>query len=364
MTRPYVDLWAWFNSFHWEASAKNDHQRLRLWKIFDHAFDLREKNPEQAMAMLREAIALAEQLQEPWMALFYEYWLAEMLIFHLSRHEEGLELATRLVTRCSNEAYLDCPSRARVFITLIAAYCKIDMLSYTDEIGAMIATMESSIPLDDDTHLRLRYYRASLWMELQDNQRAWDDGLQYLEMSTNNDFRLSDAYLLLCHLSYLQQDDRSALDYAYLIEERAFSSERYSVVASSYYWQACLLLPHEPDEARRLFLRGIAQDNLLNLPQNLNLLYGRARYYEAQGEFETSLALWDEQIPQMNPQTPNRQTYFYIFLRRCFVLRQLGRLTEADVEQARQAARRMRKPERYFAQMDVLNDGQTAIPRY
>lgn len=73
MTWQYVDLWAWFNNFHWEASAKNDYERMRLWKIFDHTFDLREKSPEQALFMLREAVALAERLQEPWMAVFYEY---------------------------------------------------------------------------------------------------------------------------------------------------------------------------------------------------------------------------------------------------------------------------------------------------
>jgi hypothetical protein len=81
-------------------------------------------------------------------------------------------------------------------------------------------------------------------------------------------------------------------------------------------------------------------------------------------ELEASLALWDEQVRLMDPKTPNRQTNFYIFLRRCFVLRQLGRLMDADLEQVRQAALRMRKPERYFEQMKELTDGTTEIPRY
>ena len=53
-----------------------------------------------------------------------------------------------------------------------------------------------------------------------------------------------------------------------------------------------------------------------------------------------------------------------VFLRRCFVLRQMERLTEADIEQTRQAALRMRKPDRYLAQIEELHDGKTEIPRY
>jgi hypothetical protein len=92
-------------------------------------------------------------------------------------------------------------------------------------------------------------------------------------------------------------------------------------------------------------------------------LHGTCRYYEARGEYEKSLAMWDKHILLMNPKTPNRQTYFYIFLRRCFVLRKIGRLTEADIEQTRQAAQRMRKPEKYFAQIEELHNGKIEIPR-
>lgn len=364
MSRQYVQLWPWFNEFGRQARITDDQERLRLYKIDDNAFDHREKNPEQALALRREGVALAERLHEPCMALFYEYRVVEVLLFHLARYEEGLALATKIVTKASQEAFINCPARARVFITLISAYFETDALSYIDEIMAMVETMENHIPLDDDTHRRLFAYRAKLAMELHQYDKATEEALKYLEISAASAFRCTHAYGILGHLAYLQHNDRLALDYSYLMQETAIRANQHASLAHSYGWQALLLMQDMPEEAHRLFMLAIAEASVLSLPKELNMLYGKCRYYDARGEYEKSLFLWDEQIQLMNPRTPNRQTYFYTFLRRCFVLRQMRRLTEADVEQTRQAARRMRKPEKYLAQIEELQDGKIEIPRY
>lgn len=365
MSRQYVQLWPWFNEFGRQARIANDQDRIRLYGIDDTAFEHREKNPEYALTLRRQGVALAERLGEPCMALFYEYRVVEVLLFHLARYEEGLELATKIVTKASQEAYLNCPARARVFITLISAYFETDGLSYIDEIMAMIETMEQHIPLDDDTHRRLFAYRAKVAMELRQYDKAMEDALKYLEISAESAFRCTHAYGILGHLAYLQHNDRQALTYTYLMQENAIRANQHASLAHSYGWQALLLLLlGETDEAQRLFTLAIAEANTLSLPKELNLLYGKCRYYDARGDYDKSLFLWDEQIQLMNPNTLHRQTYFYTFLRRCFVLRQMGRLTEMDVEQTRQAAQRMRKPEKYLALVEELYDGKTAIPRY
>src|SRR5688572_2788138 len=155
MRRPYVEIGPWLDAFRSQAAAANDQERLYLCNILHNAFQQREKNPEQALSMCREAVAIAERLHEPWMILYYEYWIAEMLIFYLGRYEEGLALATRLVAKSSQDIYVNCPVRGRVFITLIAVYFELDTLSYVDEIRAMIETLENDIPIDEDTYQRL-----------------------------------------------------------------------------------------------------------------------------------------------------------------------------------------------------------------
>jgi hypothetical protein len=364
MNRQYVPLWSWFYEFGRMAAVTNDEQRLRLYRLHDSAFAQREKNPEYGLTLYREAVALAEHLKEPCMTLFYEYWVGEMLVFYLSRYEEGLDFVTRIVTKASQETYLNCPVRARVFITLIAAYYAIDALSYVDEMQAMIETMDRQIPLDDDTHARLYAYRAEIEILISLYDAAMQDALKYLEMSDMPAQEVQ-AYHILCSLTYLQHHDQQTLEYAYLMQQTAMQSSSNELLVASYCWQATMLsLKGEREEAERLFILGMAEANTLTLPDSQTILYGTCRYYEARGEYEKLLAMWDKQIQLMNPRTPNRQTYFYTFLRRCFVLRRLGRLSEADIEQTRQAALRMRKPEKYLARIDELHKDGIEIPRY
>jgi hypothetical protein len=296
----------------------------------------------------------------------YEYWVAEMLVFYLGRYEEGIEFTTRLVTKCAQDIYLNCPVRARIFITLIAAYYELDALSYSDEIWAMIHTMETSIPLDEDTHQRLFFYRAGMHLYHNDYDNALAEGLKYIEICNRSAFRAAEAYDVLCHIRYLQGANQQAFEYAHLCQEACRRDGRsQALLANSLCWQASLLaFRGETEEAERLFLLGTAQAKRLNLPDEQGILKATCRYYDVIGAHERSLALWDEQIRAMNPNTAGRQTYFEIFLRRCFTLRKLDRLTEGDIEQTRQAAQRMRKPEPYLACLNVLFDGKTELPLY
>jgi hypothetical protein len=365
MKRPYVDMWSWMETFVFRAQMARDQARLRLFAIHNIAFDQREKNPQQAFALLKEGVAQAEALQEYWVAASFECRMVEMLMLSLARYEDAVELATKLVTKMSQEAFVNFPMRAWAFINLIIAYFELDALSYSDEILAMIETVETSMPIDSDIHQRLYYYRSRLWLGLSEKDKAMTDALTHMEMCIRNPFRASYGYDLLTHLSYLAQDDRRALEYAYLAQDTSEQSDHKVALTNSYYWQALFLAQQQQtDAAHRLFMRATAEATALNLPYDLGLLRGKCRYYEAKGEYETSLAVWDEQIQQMDQKTASRQSYFYIFLHRCFVLRQLGRLTEADITQTRQAAMRLRAPDKYLPFLDALRNATPEIPRY
>lgn len=365
MSREYVQFWDWFNEFGRRARIANDQERIRLYELDDKGFAERQKNPDYALALYREGAVLAERLNESCMTLFYEHGVARMLIHHLSRYEEGLEMAAHLVAKSSRAPYTNCPVRSRIYMTLIAAYLNTDALSYIDEVRAMLNTLEHEMPIDDDVHARIHSFRGNLWMDLKEYDKAWDETLKHLELSEQSPFRKTHAYRRLCYLSYLRHQDRQALDYAFLLEDMAQKADYYSEVAVSYFWQALFhTLNGDGKEAERLFMRGVAQATSLNLWKPENYTHIRCRYYEARGEYEKSLAVWDEQIQMMNPETSRREGNFYKFLRRCFVLRKLGRLKEIDVEHTRQAALRLHRPALYLALMEELHDGNTEIPRY
>jgi hypothetical protein len=365
MKRPYVDMWSWINQFYNRALMAHDNERMRLLDIHGIAFDLREKNPQQALALLKEGLAQAERLQEPWIAISFECRMVEILMFSLARYEEAVEMATKLIPKMSQEAYVNFPMRAWAFINLVIAYFELDALSYKDEILAMIETLETRMPIDADIHQRLYYYRSRLWLGLREYDKAMTDALTHMEMSAGNAFRAAYGYDLLTHLYYIMRDDRRANDYAHLTQETSEQSDHKVLLANSYYWQALFLVQQDQtDAAHRMFLRAAVEDTALNLPQELSLLCGQSRYYEAKGEVEKSLAMWDDQIRLMDAKTPHRQSYFYIFLYRSYALRLLGRLTEADISQTRQAALRLGKPERYLPLVDKLQSGSLGSSRY
>jgi len=365
MKRPYIDMWSWLNEFAQRAYAMNDQPRIRLMTIHEIAFNQRETNPQQALGLCLEGLTQAEHLNELWLAMTFECRVVEMMMLSLARNEEAVDLATKLVTKVSQQAYINFPMRAWAFINLIIAYFELDALSYSDEIQAMIETLETRIPIDLDIHQRLYYFRARLWLGLREDGKAMTDALIHMDMSIQNDFRASYGYELLTHLNYLRHDDRNALDYAHLTEDKSLVSDHKVALTNSYYWQALFLaLQGQTEAAHRLFVLGVAAAQSLNLPHDLSLLHGKCRYYEVKGDYEASLAVWDDQIRSMDQNTSKRQSYFYVFLHRCFVLRQLGRLTEADIVQTRQAALRLRKPDKYLPYIDTLHDGKLEIPRY
>lgn len=364
MSRHYIHFWTWFYEFGRRAAMTNDNQRLTLYNIYDTAYDQREKNPERALSLCQEGVAMAERLNEPWMALFYEYWIGEILIFYLARYEEGVQVATRLVAKASQPLYAQCPLRPAIFISMISAYYLLDRLSYVEEMQAMINTMEQEMPLDQDTSARLVGYRALIGLALGTYEPAMENALKYLSLCEGPSQTVQ-AYHVLCMISYGQNDDRRTLAYAHLMNQNAQYTQLQELLATSYLWMATLLaLKAEPQEAERLFTLGMAEVQALNLPNSQAILLGTCRYYETTGQYEKSLAMWDKQIALMNPATPKRYSYFLIFLRRCFVMRKMGCLTESDIEQTRQVALRLHRPDRHLALINTLYDGQTDIPRY
>lgn len=222
------------------------------------------------------------------------------------------------------------------------------------------------MPLDEDTYQRLFFFKAGLWLWLGDYDQAFLAAQQYIEVSMNSDFRAAGAYSLLCQICYIQGRVQQALEYTYLCQEAALKDgSSQAVLAGSHLWHAILMaLMAQTDEAERLFTLGSAHAKAFNVTNMHVVLRGTTRYYETIGAYEKSLAVWDGQIRRMNSQTPNRQSHFYVFLRRAFVLRRMGCLTETDIDQARQIAQGMRKPEKYLALIEDLNDGQIDIPRY
>jgi tetratricopeptide (TPR) repeat protein len=356
MTRAYVQLWDWFNQFEQEARRAGDQERIRLIQLHREAWNLRLKNPQQAYTFCMQGTQLARQLGEPCMELFHEYWATEMLLVYLIRVNDGLDLAHKIVTKSSQPRYASCPVRGRTYITLVSAYYSLDAIGYQQKISDMIEFMEREIPMDSDTHRRLQGHRVRLWMNKEDYATAEEEAIQYLSMSEGDIFREVDAYQLLTRITYYRGSEDKALQYAALRAERTKDLNDMQAHAASLMWQALILRKRgDEDEAQRLFIQSMVQYNTLGMEKNREYYEALCRFYDVKKEYEKSLVVRDEQIERVK-QLGDLYWLFDTHYRRCWLLKQLNRLTPVDVEMAKMTATALQDSKKHLARLKEFED--------
>src|ERR1700722_9158533 len=67
--------WRWFSEFTHDAQARGDAERAHLMALHHQAYQLRETEPDQTLALFAEGRRLAQSLHEPWWVLLYDHWL-------------------------------------------------------------------------------------------------------------------------------------------------------------------------------------------------------------------------------------------------------------------------------------------------
>lgn len=334
MTRSYIDINGWLKNFERQVRLEGDEERARLLELYHRALNLRFKHPENALALFRQGADLARQFNEPCMELFHEFYAGETLMTFLIREKEGLELATRIVTKAGQPQYLRCPTRCYAYLLLIKAYYGMDVIGYAPEIFDMIEFMEREIALDKDTHCRLQGYRVRVGFQIDQHEQAEKDALKYLELAQVTGHTADAYYLLIMLADHLEKED-DILKYAALRGEMALKTREMVNYSMSLLWQAVILRKRKEEaDAQRLFMQGLAQFSTLGITRNREYYNLISRFYEAGEEYEKALALREEQIRAIQ----DYGDYHWLWsthLKRCKLLKQMNRLTPADIEAAK-----------------------------
>jgi hypothetical protein len=138
MTSPY--RWIW--EFALRAEQEDDADRLRLVEILETSQSYPTENPDARLALYQQGRELAEQLQEPWWVVVFEYWISETLLYYKHDPEGALKVAARMVIETRKPQYAAQPERVGLSLNFIAAYSKIDPIGYEAQIRGAIAAGE------------------------------------------------------------------------------------------------------------------------------------------------------------------------------------------------------------------------------
>lgn len=353
-----TDLWGWFNRYAAQAFLEGNQFKQRMVQVYDMGWEsLRAERPDDALKNFAEGLRIAKTLHEPCWELFFEYWTAETLVFYKSDYHTGLEHSIKMGAKAHQEAYQNCPVRARVYYTLMYVYYAMDAVGYEEKVREIIDFMEREIPLDDDTYQRMQYTRAGLEYAKDDYDAAEREIQYYLSITVGNAHRQSGGYNMLRQIAYARGKIAQSFDYAYSSSMNARRARLQNSIANALLWQAvCAIRLGQNERAAELHQQGIAQYDRYQLKKLPGYYNAVCEYLELSGNIEGALRLRQEEIANIN-QLGSIDYTAYAHLQHCRLLGRLGHDVVDSLQTCYQAASNLLKPQFYLDKLKKIEAG-------
>lgn len=354
----YADLWGWFHRFAAQAALNQDPLRQRLPRIYDQGWRaLRAEDSPSAHTAFAQGLALAQQLKEPCWELFFEYWIAETFVFYDAQYKKGLDHCIKIVARAHQPRYEQCPIRSRVYYTLLYLYYLIDAIGYEEKIREMAEFIQTQIPMDFDTELRIYYVQAALEFDLEAYDKAEEATMMYLGMSINSTHRKASGYNLLRRIAFARGEIGQAFDYAYQTERNARDAHLENSVAHAMLWQAAYAQRlGDSKRAQNFYSQGVDLFSRYDLPRLSNYYDAVCDYLEQSGEIQAALDLRHEQIQAMS-HIESIDYHCDTLLQGIRLLGRCGEKFDDLLAEAYRHAQTLIKPERYIQKLKQIESG-------
>ena len=355
----YIDPWQWYRDFQLQALRTGNTSHLRLPQVYQRGWNhLENARYDESIQVFSEGVELAKSMQMPVWEFFFESWVCEVHVL-ASNYTSALDAATRLVASSVRPEHREHPCRAVVYFTLAWVYYYIDVHGYENEILQALDTLETDMPLDEETHQRSIFLRAEIAFEKEDYRQARIFNDRYMNLVDGNAFRESSGYGMQRELAYTTGDLPAALSATRLREATARKARLLKNAANSALWEA-VLLRHQGEEgkAEAAIQRGMNEYDALNLPKQASYYRILAEYQAAKGDFEASLKIRDTGL-QKAIESGSLSSEFHCRLDRCYLINKLGRDVSEELAAAEKAAHRSKKPDFLLKKLNAVRDGRT-----
>jgi hypothetical protein len=355
----YIPAWEWFDEFQNEARQSGDFDRQRLAQLAYQGWRYQDNNDYvQSNETFREGAELARKLNERRWELFFDYWQAQTLLYHTRQIQAALDILMRLTVRAHKPEYAQCdPMRGQIFFTMSDAYFEVDVYGYVDEIRELLKTIETEIPMDKDTHLRVLTLRSDLHYQFEEYDKALEAAQFYLAQSEGHVYRLYSGYVDLRRLAYTRGDLTAAREYAQTAEVYAHKKESQMDVADCYLWQAAIHIRLGDDiKAHSFYRQGMALFEQYDFVRWISYYDAVCEYLEAQDKREDALKFRQQQVDDIKP-TDGRLYECTSHLQYCRLLGRMGKPLDDALKAAESVCERLRKPEFYRERLNQIRNG-------
>jgi hypothetical protein len=352
--------WEWVAEFGRRTAEAGDAERARLVSLLRQASAAREHDPELALALCEQGRHLAERLQEPWWTLCFRGQVLQELVHYLRDFGRACDLAVELTLAVRKSAYNGCPLRTSVYQDLLAVFFGTDPEGHSEQIEAGFRQLEIMIPTDLSSRLHLLNLRRWCAEQSRRPQEHFDAAQRVLALAAEAPDHFSSphycsfAFNGLCHVNFSSGHWPDLDEAARLADEASQKSGNRVERAVALLWQA-LGSFHRGDSSlgHRLRQRGVRLMARLMVPPPDAYFSALSLCHEHQGQVHEALAVRESELTHLRSQG-RTISEVYCHRERCRLLAGLGRLTSSDLNAARAAARRLRRPECHLDEFDTM----------
>ena len=351
-------FWQWMRDFHWRAVQNGDAQRMQLAILWERSVELSYEQPDQKLAILDQAGALARRLNEPYWDLFFDHWKIEVLLYEKHQPAAALKLAARAAFEVRKPLYDAFSYRPQITLSLTACYLKTDPIGYEKPLREAFEYARAQCQSDQE----LRPYFAQQWSRFLEAIGApdaveanWQHLYAAYESGTEHYVLFALVHLCSTLASYDLPAARAHIgEFSQLGLELCRLEQREREAAVFTMWAAVSARwEGDEDRARERYRRAFDLQKRLSSPHNA-VQFAATFYHEAADDWNGALRVVEDEIEVLH----KHDLEFLEAKRRLKqieLMRRLKRDPAKAVARLREVANRLKSHDYWEARLEALD---------
>ncbi|MFO0863297.1 MAG: hypothetical protein U0744_01315 [Gemmataceae bacterium] len=350
-----MDIFDWVAERRREYARNKDQARFDLASVFHRAHTWGETEPDRYVAELRAAKQMAQQMDEPFWALYYQAFHLEGLVHYQRDFREALDLAAQCALAVQKPMFANWPGRFLVYNTMLYAYVFVDAWGYEDSIRKFIAYMDREVP-STPNHDRLVFLLRKTDFAMECDR--WDEAR---EMSYNH-MPIAEAlgepgymYAIvsdLFRIEYERGNWDDMIAFPEVLENLNRDTTHPNYLAESLAWRAVMARQRGNEEmAQKRFASAERRMARVDGAPSREYFLALAAFHEVDNDFAGALAIRERELAAYRD-SGKIAHIAASQIERCRMKKRLGTLTQCDVNEAEKANQALRKPATFRAKLE------------
>lgn len=356
----------WTEEWIMHAIQRGDMQRLRIAQLFIASQHEPFRDPQWTLQLLDEARILAFQLGESWWVLKCDFWKMQALRWGLGDYKASLDLAVRSSLEARKPVYAGCEYRVHIHLELVATYAGVDACGYAQRVREALQFLEGEALITANCRFMLHEARsdfafewelgcgANSWSQAHEAALAYLAEAQRASNRFERDHYSSNAWYRLCRVAHQRQSWDEIIEYSKSGEECARRRDNAVHLIELLMWRALSErhLQKESDAARH-YRSALQIASSMGATPWPGYFDAACAFHEAKGDLELSLQVRESQLARLQDKGQNALEARG-HSHRCQLLGEMGRLTSADLQTAREIAQRLITPQKALHKLEQL----------